>query len=62
MRPEVLSAAARRDMFLSPDALEMVLSSSDPVPFLNNVLDTVSKSSAFVTKADIEPSFPATKQ
>lgn len=54
MRPEVLSAAARRDMFLSPDALEIVLSSSDPVPFLNNVLDTVSKSSAFVTKADIE--------
>ena len=54
MRPEVLSAAARRDMFLSPDALEIVLSSSDPIPFINNVLDAVSKSSAFVTKADVE--------
>ncbi len=53
MKSEVLSAAARRNIFLSPDALEMVLSNSDPMSFINTVLTSLSEKSIFVDKSDI---------
>lgn len=53
MRSEVLDAAARRKVFLSPDALEMILSNSDPMSFVNSVLTSLSSNSMFVTKDDV---------
>ncbi|MDR3282184.1 MAG: DNA-directed DNA polymerase II small subunit [Candidatus Methanoplasma sp.] len=53
MRSDVLDAAARRKMFLSPEALEMVMSNSDPMSFINTVLTSLSASSMFVTKEDV---------
>ncbi|MCK9322650.1 MAG: DNA-directed DNA polymerase II small subunit [Candidatus Methanomethylophilaceae archaeon] len=53
MRSEVLSAAAQKKIFLSPDALEMVLSNSHPMEFINTVLTTISANSMFVDKKDI---------
>ncbi|MCL2032235.1 MAG: DNA-directed DNA polymerase II small subunit [Methanomassiliicoccaceae archaeon] len=53
MRSEVLNAAARRNLFFSPDALEMVLSNTDPMAFTNTILATLSESSMFIEKKDI---------
>ncbi|MDR0523453.1 MAG: DNA-directed DNA polymerase II small subunit [Candidatus Methanoplasma sp.] len=53
MKEEVLGAVARRNVFLSPDALEMVMSNSDPLSFVNTVLSALSKSAMFVSKKDI---------
>lgn len=61
MRSEVLSAAARRNVFLSPDALETILSSGQPVEFINTVLAGLSNDSGFVTKKDIMESLSGDK-
>ncbi|MDR2698813.1 MAG: DNA-directed DNA polymerase II small subunit [Candidatus Methanoplasma sp.] len=53
MRSEVLNAAARRNLFFAPDALEMILSNSDPMAFTNTLLAAVSESSLFIGKKDI---------
>ncbi|MDR1690987.1 MAG: DNA-directed DNA polymerase II small subunit [Candidatus Methanoplasma sp.] len=53
MRSEVLNAAAKRNLFFSPDALEMVLSNSNPMTFTNTLLATLSESSMFIGKKDI---------
>ncbi|MDR1405070.1 MAG: DNA-directed DNA polymerase II small subunit [Candidatus Methanoplasma sp.] len=53
MRTEVLNAAARRNLFLSPDALEMILSNSDPLSFTNTLLTSMSDSLMFVDKKDV---------
>jgi DNA polymerase II small subunit len=53
MKSEILDAAARKKVFLSPDALEMVLSNSDPLCFINTVLSSLSANSMFVDKKDI---------
>lgn len=53
MRGEVLSEAARRNIFLSPDALDVILSNSKPMDFVNTVLSALSNNSGFVTKADV---------
>lgn len=53
MRSEVLRIAAGRNMFLSPEALEVVLSSSEPVAFLNNVMSSLSKDAMFIGKSDV---------
>ncbi|NLL94298.1 MAG: DNA-directed DNA polymerase II small subunit [Thermoplasmatales archaeon] len=53
MRERVLSAAARRGMFLSPEALEIVLSNSDPPAFINNVLSNLANNPMFVTEEDV---------
>lgn len=54
MKKEVLSRAAKRNMFLSPEALEMVMSNSDPVAFVDTVLKSLSQNEMFVTKEDVE--------
>ncbi|AIZ57086.1 DNA polymerase II small subunit [Candidatus Methanoplasma termitum] len=53
MRSEVLNAAARKNLFFSPDALEVILSNSDPMAFTNTVLNALSGSSMFIDKKDI---------
>lgn len=53
MRNEVLSAAARKNIFLSPDALDVILSNSKPLDFVNTVLGALSNNSGFVTRDDV---------
>jgi DNA polymerase II small subunit len=53
MRSEVLDAAARRNLFFSPDALEMVLSNPNPMAFVNTLLTSLSESSVFIERKDI---------
>ena len=52
-KSEILSAAARRNMFLSPDAVELIMSNSDPVAFTNTVLSSLANNPMFVTKEDV---------
>ena len=52
-KTEVLTAAARRNMFLSPEALDMIMSNTDPVGFTNTVLSALSNNPIFVTKEDV---------
>ncbi len=53
MKSEVLSIAARKQVFFSPDALEVIMSASEPISFTNTVLSALSKNSMFVTKEDV---------
>jgi DNA polymerase II small subunit len=53
MRSEVLNAAAQKNLFFSPDALEMILSDSDPLSFANTLLTAVSGSLMFIDKEDV---------
>ncbi|MDR0198740.1 MAG: DNA-directed DNA polymerase II small subunit [Methanomassiliicoccaceae archaeon] len=53
MRIDVLNMAAQKNMFLSPDALEMVLGNSEPVAFMNNILSSISKGTMFVDRSHI---------
>ena len=53
MRSEVLNAAAKKNLFLSPDALEIILSNSDPMAFTDTVLTALSGNSMFIEKKDI---------
>ncbi len=52
-KAEVLTAAARRNMFLSPEAMEIIMSNADPVGFANTVLSALSNNPIFVTKEDV---------
>ena len=53
MRAEVLSLAAKHNIFFSPDALEMVLSNNDPLEFTNTVFSKLAENAMFVNKQDI---------
>ncbi len=53
MRNEVLNAVTRRKMFMSPDAMEIVMSNQDPVAFINTVLASLANNPMFVTKEDV---------
>lgn len=53
MKNEILSEAARKSVFLSPDAMEMILSNSHPMEFMNTVLAKLSENSMFVTKKEV---------
>ena len=53
MRAEVLRLAAERNMFLSPDALEIVLSDPEPGTFISNVLSAMSSGAMFIQKNDV---------
>ena len=52
-KSEILTAAARRNMFLSPDAVEIIMSNSDPAAFVNTVLTSLANNPMFVTKEDV---------
>lgn len=53
MRTDVLDMAAKRKMFLSPDALEMILSNNSPIEFAHTVLSSLSNNPLFVTADDV---------
>ena len=53
MRSEVLSAAAKKNLFFSPEALEYILANPDPITFANTILTSLSASSIFIEKKDI---------
>ncbi len=53
MKTEILSEAAKRKILLSPDAVEMILSNSDPMAFTNTVFAHLAKDTVFVSKKDI---------
>jgi len=53
MRSEVLTMAAQRNMFLSPDALDLILSDPEPGTFINNILSSISKNSMLIEKNDV---------
>ena len=53
MKEEILSAAAKRKIFFSPDAMEMILSNNDPMGFTNTVFSHLAKNMMFVNKQDI---------
>ena len=53
MRTEVLDFAARKNIFLCPDALDIILSNSRPIEFATTVLNALSENSMFVTAEDV---------
>lgn len=53
-KDELLTAAARRNLFLSPDALEMIESNGYPTEFVMTMLTALSKNAVFATKKDVE--------
>lgn len=53
MKEDILSAAARKKIFFSPDAMEMILSNNDPMGFTNTVFSHLAKNMMFVSKKDI---------
>lgn len=53
MKDEILSAAARRDLFLSPEALEILDSNDYPMEFVNTALNALAKDAVFVTKEQV---------
>ena len=52
-KDEVLSAAAKRNLFLSPDALEIIDSNGCPMEFVNTLLNSLAGNTMFVTKDDV---------
>lgn len=52
-KAEVLSLAAKKNLFLSPEALEIIMSNSDPVAFTHTVLSSLANNPLFVTKDDV---------
>lgn len=54
MRSDVLDIAVRLGVFLSPDALEYILSNPDPVSFTNTTLSALSSDKMFVNRGDLE--------
>ncbi len=53
MRQEVLSAAAKRNLFLTPDAMEMILSNDHPLEFANTVFANLARNVVFVDRDDV---------
>ena len=52
-KQEVLTEAARRNVLLSPEALELIMSNSEPVAFTEIVLKSLAKNTMLVTKQDV---------
>ena len=52
MRADVLNLAAQRSTFLSPEALEIILSDAEPIRFMNNILSNIS-GTMFIGKNDV---------
>ena len=52
-KQEVLTEAARRNLLLSPEALELIMSNSEPVAFTEIVLKSLASNTLLVTKDDV---------
>ena len=53
MKAEILSQAASRGIFFSPDAMEMILSNNDPIAFSNTVFANLARNMVFVDRQAI---------
>ncbi len=53
MKDEVLNEVTRRNMFLAPDALEIIDSNGYSLDFVNTLLNSLSKNTVFVMKSDV---------
>ncbi|MDO5853426.1 MAG: DNA-directed DNA polymerase II small subunit [Thermoplasmata archaeon] len=53
MREEILSEAAKRKLFFTPEAMEMILSNDHPMEFTNTVFSHLASNVMFVGKDDI---------
>ncbi len=53
MKQEILSAAAKRKLFFTPDAMEMILSNDHPMEFTNTVFSHLADNVMFVSRQDI---------
>ena len=53
MRDEVLTAAARKNLFLAPEALEIIDSNGYSMDFVNTLLNSLSNNAFLVTKQDV---------
>lgn len=53
MRQEVLNAAATKNLFFSPEAMEIVMSNSNPLAFTDTLLSAISESTMLIKKEDI---------
>lgn len=54
MKTDVLGMAAKRGIFLSPDALDYIMSNPDPVAFTNTTLASLCSDKIFVSRSDLE--------
>ncbi|MGI6471870.1 MAG: DNA-directed DNA polymerase II small subunit [Candidatus Methanomethylophilaceae archaeon] len=54
MRSDVLDIATRLGVLLSPDALEYILTSSDPISFTNTTLSALASDKMFIARKDLE--------
>lgn len=52
-RKEVLTQVAKRNLLMSPEATELVMSNSDPVAFVNNVLRSLANNAFIITEEDV---------
>ena len=52
-KKEVLTEAARRNLLLSPEALELIMSNHEPLAFTNIVLKNLAKDTMLVTRDDV---------
>lgn len=52
-KSDILSIAARKNMFLSPEAVEIIMSNADPEAFTYTVLSSLANNPMFVTKEDV---------
>ncbi|MGI6008800.1 MAG: DNA-directed DNA polymerase II small subunit [Methanomethylophilus sp.] len=53
MKEDILDAASRRKLFLSPDALEIIDSNGYPMEMVNTMLSAMAKNTMFVSKQDV---------
>lgn len=53
MKDDILDAASRRKLFLSPDALEIIDSNGYPMEMVNTMLNAMAGNKMFVTKNDV---------
>ena len=53
MREEILSAAAKRKLFFTPEAMEVVLSNDRPMEFVNTVFAHLADNVVFISKEDV---------
>ncbi len=53
MREEILSAAAARKLFFTPEALEMVMSNDRPFEFANTVFSHLAANTMFIDRQDV---------
>lgn len=52
-KSKIINIAARKNILLSPDAIENIMSNSDPMVFINTIITSLENNQLFVTKKDV---------